>query len=239
MTDIIACLYFGGVLKYDCKNPEWEGRDYFILSKGHAAPALYATLAEAGFIPAKVLETLRVMGSPLQGHPDRRSIPGVEMSTGSLGQGLSACVGLASGLRLDKKDNRVFCIMGDGEIQEGQVWEAAMCAAHYKLKNLTAIVDRNKLQIDGQTENVMALGDIAAKFEAFGWKVLSIDGHDHEQIVAALDAKQLDSEKPLFILADTTKGKGVSFMENNVNFHGVAPTTDECDTALCELVLEE
>lgn len=234
MTDIMATLYFGGIMKYNAANPQSPDRDYFILSKGHAAPALYATLVEAGFMPRKVLSTLRRLGSSLQGHPDKRSVPGVEMSTGSLGQGLSAAVGLAAGLKLDKKSNRVFCLMGDGELQEGQVWEAAMSAAHYKLSNLVGIVDRNNLQIDGTTDQVMTISPIDKKFEAFGWDVMVLDGHDVTQLLEALTLTP-DRARPLMIVANTVKGKGVSFMEHNLKFHGVAPTDAECDAAICEL----
>lgn len=235
VADILTCLYFGGSAKLDSKNPDWAERDYVILSKGHAAPAIYSTLAEAGYFPKEDLLTLRKLGSPLQGHPDMRSVPGIELSTGSLGQGLSGACGIASGLKLENKDNRVFCILGDGEIQEGQVWEAAMYAAHYKLNNLMAVVDRNSLQIDGPTEEVMGLGDIEAKFKAFGWKTMYIDGHNFEEILDALDKKHIDEEKPLFVLANTTKGKGVSFMEGKLKFHGVAPTYEECAIAIEEL----
>ncbi|HAR63716.1 MAG: transketolase [Candidatus Margulisiibacteriota bacterium] len=236
VTDIMATLYFGGILKYDPKKPQLNERDYLILSKGHAAPALYAVLAEAGFFPVQHLNSLRKLGSPLQGHPDKRSLPGIEMSTGSLGQGLSASVGLTAALRLDNKSNRVVCVMGDGELQEGQIWEAAMSAAHYKLGNLTAVIDRNCLQIDGTTEEVMALGDVAKKFEAFGWKVIKVDGHNCEQLLHAFDKDQIEPTKPLLVLANTVKGKGVSFMEHNLKFHGTAPTCEECERALQELV---
>lgn len=234
IADIMAVLYFGDILHYNARNPQDPERDFFILSKGHAAPALYAVLAEAGFIARKTLSTLRKLGSSLQGHPDKRSVPGVEMSTGSLGQGLSVSVGLALSLKMDKKANRVFCLMGDGELQEGQVWEAAMSAAHYGVDNLVAIVDRNSLQIDGPTEQVMALGNINAKFAAFGWDVICVDGHDYPQLVEAFTFRPV-SGKPLLVLANTTKGKGVSFMENNLKFHGTAPTNDECTAAICEL----
>jgi transketolase len=233
-ADIVTALFFYK-LRHEPDNPEWADRDRFILSKGHAAPVLYAALAESGYFPLKYLDTLRQLGSSLQGHPDRLTLPGIEMSTGSLGQGLSVSVGLAMGLRLDRRPSRVYVVLGDGEMQEGMVWEAAMAAAHYKVDNLVAILDRNTLQIDGPTESVMGLGDPAAKLTAFGWKVKEIDGHDMQQIVDALDWAETIKGQPVFIVAHTTKGKGVSFMEGKVQYHGVAPTQEERVKAMKEL----
>jgi transketolase len=233
-ADILTALFFYK-LRHNPEKPEWEDRDRFILSKGHAAPVLYAALAESGYFPVQYLNTLRKLGSSLQGHPDRNTLPGVEMSTGSLGQGLSVAVGLAMGLRLSGKDSRVYVVNGDGELQEGMIWEAAMAAAHYKVDNLTTIIDRNTLQIDGPTEEVMGLGDLAAKWSAFGWNVIVIDGHDLGAIVSALDAASVYKGKPTAIIANTIKGKGVSFMEGKVKYHGVAPNAEEKITALEEL----
>lgn len=232
-ADVIAVLYFYQ-MKHNPKKPEWSERDRFILSKGHAAPVLYAALAESGYFPVRELKYLRKTGSMLQGHPDRVKIPGVEISTGSLGQGLSAAVGMALVGKMDKKKWRVYCMIGDGECQEGQIWEAAMSAAHYKLDNLTVILDRNKLQIDGHTEEVMSIEPIDEKWKAFGWHVTRIDGHNIKQIIDALNAER-PKGKPYMIIADTTKGKGVSFMEGNVDFHGKAPTKEEASKALEEL----
>lgn len=233
-ADIMAALFFYK-LRHDSGNPDWEGRDRFILSKGHAAPILYAALALSGYFPLPYLDTLRKKGSSLQGHPDRLSLPGIEMSTGSLGQGLSISTGLALGLRLSHSSSRVYVLMGDGEQQEGMVWEAAMSAAHYRLDHLTAIIDRNQLQIDGPTESVMSLGNLKAKWEAFGWHTIEIDGHDMSQLVDALDEAEQVKAKPTMIIANTIKGKGVSFMEGKVKYHGVAPTKEEREVALGEL----
>ena len=235
MTDIIATLYFSGQMKYDPKKIDWAGRDYFILCKGHAVPAQYAAMAEAGYFPIEELKTLRKLNSRLQGHPDRNHLPGIEVSTGSLGQGLSAAVGMALGLKLDGQGNRVFAVLGDGELQEGQVWEAAMNAAAKKVDNLIAFVDRNELQIDGPTEKVKAVEPVADKWKAFGWHTTVIDGHDVEQILKALEEGKQIKGKPVMIVARTVKGKGVSFMEGKVNYHGVAPTRDEEKKALEEL----
>ncbi|MFC1478631.1 transketolase [Candidatus Margulisiibacteriota bacterium] len=233
-TDIVSALFFHK-MKHNPEDPEWDDRDRFILSKGHAAPVLYAALAESGYFPVRYLETLRKLGSSLQGHPDKLTLPGVEMSTGSLGQGLSISVGMALGFKMDNKDSRVYTLMGDGETQEGMVWEAAMAAAHYKTDNLTAIIDRNTLQIDGPTEEVMGLKDVAAKWKAFGWNVLVIDGHNMTEITAALDKAAETKGVPTMIVANTIKGKGVSFMEGKVKYHGVAPTAEEKKIALDEL----
>ena len=235
-ADILAALYFGGVLEHDPENPEWEGRDRFILAKGHAAPALYAALAQAGYIPREELATLRKLGSRLQGHPDSNQVPGVEVSTGSLGQGLSIAAGAAAGLRLDGAPQTVFALLGDGECQEGQVWEAAMFAAHRGLDNLVAIVDRNHLQIDGDTADVCDPGDVGAKFAAFGWSVREVDGHDIPALVEALRAAKAERVgKPCVLVAHTVKGKGVSFMEGQAGWHGKAPNAEQLAAALADL----
>ena len=235
-ADILAALYFGGVLEHDPENPEWEGRDRFILAKGHAAPALYAALAQAGYIPREELATLRKLGSRLQGHPDSNQVPGVEVSTGSLGQGLSIAAGAAAGLRLDGAPQTVFALLGDGECQEGQVWEAAMFAAHRKLDNLVAIVDRNGLQIDGRTCDVCDPGDLGAKFAAFGWDVDEADGHDLDALVAVLGAAKAGRDgRPHAVIARTVKGKGVPFMENEAGWHGKAPNAEQAAEALAAL----
>lgn len=234
-TDIIATLYFGGVLRHRPKEPRWEGRDRFILSKGHAAPALYAALAEAGYFPHSELATLRQLGSILQGHPDMTLTPGVEMSAGSLGQGLSFGIGMALAGRLDARPYRVYVLLGDGECDEGQVWEAAMAAAHFRLDHLTAMVDRNQQQIDGWTKDVMNLEPLADKWRAFGWEVIEADGHDLAQLQAAFSQAHSVVGKPTVIIAHTIKGKGVSFMEHNLKFHGTAPKGDEVAQALSEL----
>jgi len=233
-TDIIVTLYFK-LMNYDPDNPEWEDRDRFVLSKGHAAPALYATLAELGVFPVDELLTLRKVGSRLQGHPDMRKIPGIEASTGSLGQGLSIANGMALAAKLDRKLYNVFVMLGDGEIEEGQVWEAAMFASHYKLDNLIAFLDRNRLQIDGETEQVMSIEPIADKWKSFGWEVREINGHDFKEIIEAVEwAKQVRG-KPAMIIAHTVKGKGVSFMEGSVHFHGKPPNDEECKIAIQDL----
>ena len=234
--DILCALYFGGVLKHDPANPKWEGRDYFILAKGHAAPALYATLAHAGYFPVEELMTLRKLGTRLQGHPDCNLCPGVEVSTGSLGQGLSIACGIAAGLKLDGKDNAVFTVLGDGECEEGQVWEAAMFAAHNHLDNLVAIIDNNGLQIDGPITAVCSPEDLGRKFEAFGWDVVHLDGHDMDALVSTLGAlRDVRGGKPVAVIAKTVKGKGVSIMENQVGWHGTAPKPDQVQAALAEL----
>ncbi len=217
-ADIVAMLYCSE-MRYDPANPGWEDRDRFILSKGHAAPVLYAALAKVGYFPENVLESFREFGSILQGHPDCRKTPGVEISTGSLGQGLSIGGGMAFGLRLRKSPARVYVLLGDGEIQEGQVWEAAMAIAHYKLSNLIAIVDNNGLQIDGPVEQVMNVNPIDAKFEAFGWRTIVVDGHDLSALQRAFAYAKESSDKPTAIVAKTVKGKGVSYMENKVEYH--------------------
>ncbi|RDB70440.1 transketolase [Eggerthella sinensis] len=235
-ADILTALYFGGVLEHDPARPGWDERDRFILAKGHAAPALYAVLAQAGYFPREELLTLRKLGTRLQGHPDSNLVPGVEVSTGSLGQGLSVAAGIAAGLKLDGKTQSVFALLGDGECQEGQVWEAAMFAAHRGLDNLVAIVDRNCLQIDGNTADVCDPGDLAAKFSAFGWTAVEVDGHDIPALVEALAAAKADrAAKPHALIARTVKGKGVSFMENQAGWHGKAPNAEQTEAALAEL----
>lgn len=233
-ADILAVLYFHK-MKIDPKNPKWEERDKFVLSKGHAAPVLYAALAEKGYFPKEELLKLRHTGAMLQGHPEMKGIPGVEMSTGSLGQGFSAAIGMALAARLDKKSNRIYTLLGDGEVQEGIVWEAAMAASHYKLDNLTAILDFNGLQIDGHNDEVMSIHPIHEKWESFGWHVLTIDGHNMEEIIDALEKAETIKQKPTMIIAKTIKGKGVSFMENQVGWHGNAPKKEEAQQALKEL----
>ena len=234
IADIVTALYFSR-LKHDPKNPAWDGRDRFLLSKGHAAPALYTVLAERGYFPKAELHNLRQHGSLLQGHPDATRTPGVEVSSGSLGNGLSIASGIAIALKLDGKESRVYCLLGDGECDEGLVWEAAMFAAHRKLDNLTAIVDRNGLQIDGPTEKVVALEPLCDKWAAFGWNVIRVNGHDHAKLLAAVEEAKCTIGKPTVIVADTVKGKGVSFMEGVVGFHGKACTLAELDTACKEL----
>ena len=234
IADILAVLYFD-CMNVDPKNAKSPDRDRFVLSKGHCAPALYGVLAEKGFIPKEDITTLRNINSYLQGHPDMKHIPGVDMSTGSLGQGICAANGMALAAKLDGKDYRVYTILGDGECEEGQVWEAAMFAAHYKLDNLTAFVDFNGLQIDGAVTDVMNPTPLDKKFEAFGWNVISIDAHDFEQIKNALKAAKEYKGKPTVIIAKSIKGKGVSFMENNAAWHGAAPNEEQYKLAIEEL----
>ncbi|ACM19727.1 transketolase, A protein [Geotalea daltonii FRC-32] len=229
--DMVTALYFYK-MRHNPAEPTWQGRDRFVLSKGHAAPALYAALSEAGYFPKEDMMTLRRLGSHLQGHPDSKGTPGVDVCTGSLGQGLSMANGMALGLKADGKDNRVYAILGDGELQEGQVWEAAMAAAHYKLDNLCAMVDANNLQIDGEVSRVMNVAPITDKFRAFGWHVLDIDGHDMGAIMEALDAAETVKGQPTVIVARTVKGKGVSFFENKASYHGVPPSDEELPRAL-------
>ncbi len=233
-ADIVTALYFRE-MRLDPSRPDWPERDRFVLSKGHAAPVLYAALAERGYFPVEELGTLRKLGSRLQGHPDMKKLPGVEMSTGSLGQGLAVANGMALAARLDGRDYRVYALLGDGELQEGQVWEAAMAAAHYALENLVAIVDYNGLQIDGPVSEVMAPEPVPDKWRAFGWHVLEIDGHDMRQILAAFAEARHTRGQPTAIIARTVKGKGVSFMENEVDWHGVAPKGEQIAQALEEL----
>lgn len=233
-ADILTVLYFHE-MRVDSDNPRWEDRDRFTLSKGHAAPVLYAILAKKGFFPEEELLKLRKIDSMLQGHPDMKGTPGVDMSTGSLGQGFSASCGMAKTAKIYKKDYRVYTLLGDGELQEGIVWEAAMFAAHYKLDNLTAIIDYNGLQIDGPNEEVLTVGPVADKFRAFGWNVIEIDGHCMKDIIASIDEARRVKGVPTAIVAKTVKGKGVSFMENVVDWHGKAPNDDQKLQALKEL----
>jgi len=233
-ADIIASLYFK-ILRYNPENPQWSDRDRFILSKGHAAPILYAALAEAGYFPATELATFRKLDSRLQGHADRKFTPGVEMSAGSLGMGLSFAVGIALAARLDSRTYRTCALLSDGECEEGQTWEAALSAAHFGLDNLTAIVDYNGIQLSGWTRDIMNLEPFPRKWQAFGWHIIDIDGHDFDQILSACERAERTKRKPTVIIAHTVKGKGVSFMENNVAFHGKAPTHEEAERALKEL----
>ncbi|MFC1927332.1 transketolase [Chloroflexota bacterium] len=233
-ADIITALYFR-VLRHDPKDPQWPERDRFILSKGHAAPILYAALAETGYFPVAELETLRKMDSRLQGHTDRTLTPGVEMSAGSLGMGLSFAIGIALTARLDSEAYRTYALLSDGECQEGQTWEAALAAGHFKLDNLTAMVDCNGIQLSGRTCDIMDLEPLIQKWQAFGWHVIEIDGHDFDQILSAFSEAEKTKGRPTMITARTIKGKGVSFMEDNVAFHGKAPTPEEAERALKEL----
>ena len=233
-VELLVALYFR-VLRHDPQNPSWEDRDRFILSKGHGCPVLYATYAEAGYIDPALLSTLRKLGSPLQGHPDKRMLPILEASTGSLGQGLSIGIGMALAARLDKKDYHTFVMIGDGESQEGQIWEAAMFAGFHKLANLTAIVDYNKQQLDDFTARILDLEPLVEKWTAFGWNAVEIDGHDFNQVIPALEEARSATRKPTVIIAHTVKGKGVSFMENNIKWHGMAPKPEEVAAALKEL----
>ena len=233
-ADIVTVLYFNEMnIRPD--DPKWPDRDRFVLSKGHAAPVLYAALAEAGYFPAEELVTLRRINSRLQGHPSIRSTPGVEMSTGSLGQGLSAACGMAIAAKLDGAAWRVYALLGDGELEEGQIWEAVMTAAHRRLDNLTAFVDANGLQIDGPVADIKSMERIGDRFAAFGWHVVEIDGHDIPAIMAALAEARNTQGRPTAIVARTVKGKGVSFMENQVGWHGTAPKPDQVQAALAEL----
>ena len=233
-VEIVVTLYWD-VMRHDPARPDWPDRDRFILSKGHAAPVLYAALAECGYTPKDALNTLRKLGSIYQGHPDKRFIPALEASTGSLGEGLSVGIGMALAARLDKKDYRTYVILGDGEIQEGQIWEAAMFASYHKVDNVCAIVDYNKIQLDGFVAEIMDLEPLAPKWEAFGWHVIELDGHDIPALQKAFAEASATRGKPTVIIAHTVKGKGVSFMENNPKYHGVAPTAEEVEMALKEL----
>ena len=235
-ADIFTYLYFEE-MNIEPKNPKMEGRDRFVLSKGHVAPAYYSTLAERGFFPKEDLVTLRHTGSYLQGHPDMKHIPGVDMSSGSLGQGVSAAVGMAAAGKFDNKDYRVYTLTGDGEIQEGQIWEAAMAASAFKADNLVAIVDRNGLQANGKIKERMDSGNIAAKFLSFGWHVIEIDGHNMEEILTALDGADQVKGVPTVIVADTVKGKGLSFAENVVSYHNGKLTDETYRQALAELAV--
>lgn len=233
-ADLLTALYFSE-MKVDINNPKDENRDRLVLSKGHASAALYATLAEKGFIPKEDLRGFRNINSILQGHPDMNKISGVDMSTGSLGQGLSVANGMALAGKLDGRDYRVYCIMGDGEIEEGQIWEAAMTTSHYKLDNLCAIVDYNNLQIDGKVTDVMNVTPIDEKFKSFGFHVINIDGHQMDEILKAFEEARNTKGKPTVIIAKTIKGKGISFMENQAGWHGKAPSKEEYEMAVKEL----
>lgn len=233
-TDILSVLYFE-VMNINKENVLSKDRDRFVLSKGHATPALYATFSEAGLLEKEELKTFRKINSNLQGHPNMNDVDAVDMSTGSLGQGISAAVGMALANKIDKNDFYVYALLGDGECQEGQVWEAAMAAAHYRLDNLIAIVDFNKLQIDGPIQEVMNPIPIDEKFKSFGWNVVTVDGHDIDALKATFKYAKTLKEKPTLILANTVKGKGVSFMENQAGWHGSAPTMDQCNQAIKEL----
>ena len=233
-TDIMTVLFFKE-MNIDPNNEKDPNRDRFVLSKGHAAPVLYSALARRGYFPVEELSTLRKFKSRLQGHPSIQYLPGIDMSTGSLGQGISAAVGMALAGKIDENDYRVYTLLGDGELEEGQVWEASMCAAHYKLNNLTAFIDFNGLQIDGDITKVMNPCPIDKKFEAFGWNVLVIDGHNYEEIIDAIEKAKECKDKPTAVVCKTIKGKGVSFMENQAEWHGIAPSREQCEAALKEL----
>lgn len=234
IAETLTYLYYE-VMNVDSKNPKNPDRDRFVLSKGHTAPALYSVLAQKGFFPEADIETFRNIDSYLQGHPDMKGVPGVDMSTGSLGQGVSAAGGMALAAKLDNKDYRVYSILGDGEIQEGQVWEQAMFASHYKLDNLTIFVDFNGLQIDGSVTDVMNPTPIDKKFEAFGWNVVCCDAHNFDELEAAVNNAKATKEKPTAIILKSVKGKNVSFMENNVSWHGSAPNEEQYNQAISEL----
>lgn len=233
-AEILAVLYFQ-VMNIDPSNPEWPERDRFVLSKGHAAPVLYAVLAEKGYFPREELRHLRQTGHFLQGHPDMKKVPGVDMSTGSLGQGISVAAGMALAGKIDQKSYRVYCVIGDGEVAEGLVWEAAMAAAHYQLDNFLVILDNNGLQIDGTNEKVMKSSPLADKWRSFGWNVIESDGHNVTELLSSLDLAKNIKGKPTIIIAKTIKGKGVSFMENEAGWHGNAPSPEQGETALLEL----
>lgn len=233
-ADIVTALYFDE-MNVDANDPKMKGRDKFILSKGHAGPVQYSALALKGYFPMEDFMTLRKLGSKFQGHPDMNKVPGIEMSTGSLGQGFSAAGGMALANKLDNDPGRVYVLLGDGELQEGIIWEAAMSAAHYKLDNLVGILDYNGLQIDGRNEDVMTVAPVADKFKAFGWNVIQIDGHDFPQILDAFKQARECKGRPTMIIAKTIKGKGVSFMEDNAGWHGKAPNEDETRQAVAEL----
>ena len=233
-TDIITALYFK-IMNHRPNDLHWADRDRLVLSKGHAAPAYYAALAESGYFPMEELASLRKLGSRLQGHPSRSKTPGVEMSTGSLGQGLSVSNGIALAAKLDGKGHRIYCLCGDGEMESGQIWEAAMLASHFKLDNVTAFVDKNGLQIDGPTEKVMSSEPLVDKWRAFGWNVIEIDGHDMREIVTACQRADQVKGRPTIIIARTIKGKGVSFMEGSLRFHGTPPNDEELEQGLREL----
>lgn len=234
-VELLVGLYSSGILRYKADNPGWVDRDRFILSKGHVAPVVYSVLARNGYFDVKELMTLRKIGSTLQGHPHMECTPGLDCSAGSLGQGLSIANGLALSFKMQDKDNRVYCLMGDGELQEGQIWEAAMTASQHKLDNLCAMVDYNHVQLDGTIEEIKNLGDLVKKWEEFGFHVIQIDGHDISQVLEAYKEAMTHNGCPSVIIANTVKGKGVSFMENKCGWHGLAPNRKELDKALGEI----
>ena len=238
-TEIMTALYFGGVMNVKPEEPEWEDRDRFILSKGHINPVLYSVLARRGFFPMEWLDTLRKLGSPLQGHPHAERVPGIDCSSGSLGQGLSIANGIGLALKKQGKSARVYCLMGDGELQEGQIWEAAMTAAQWKLDNVCGIVDYNMVQLDGMTDDIKSLGDIVGKWKTFGWNVVECDGHDIEAVLAAFKIAETTKGRPTVLIAHCIKGKGVSFMENDCAWHGTAPNDAQLEAALKEVYGEE
>jgi transketolase len=233
-TEIVVTLYFD-VMRHDPANPQWKDRDRFILSKGHCCPVVYAVMAECGYCPKDQLKTLRKLGSIYQGHPDVRFLPALEASTGSLGEGLSVAIGMGLAARLDNSPSRTYVVLGDGEIQEGQIWEAAMFAGNYELDNVCAILDYNGIQLDGFVKDIMDLEPIEAKWQSFGWHTIRVNGHDIAALEKAFAEAAATKDKPTILIAHTIKGKGVSFMENNPKFHGTAPTADECAKALQEL----
>ena len=235
IADILTVLYFNE-LNINEKNPQWEDRDRMVLSKGHCSPALYSCLANKGFFPVEDLKTFRNINSYLQGHPDMKKIPGVDMTTGSLGQGLSAAIGMAIAGKMDNKQYRVYCVLGDGELEEGQIWEACMSAKQYNLDNLCVIVDNNNLQIDGTIEEVMSPYPIDEKFRSFGFEIIKIDGHNMQEILDAFEVAKNVKTKPVCIIAKTIKGKGISFMENQVGWHGKAPNNEQYQQAMQELI---
>jgi len=234
-VELYIALYFSGILNYNPKNPNWEQRDRVVISNGHYAPLIYAVLAHAGYFPLEELKTLRKLGSRLQGHPHRLLLPGIETSSGPVGEGLSQAVGMALGAKLDKKKYQVYCLMGDGEQDCGNTWEAVMAASKYQLDNLTAIIDRNNIQIDGFTENVMPLEPLKEKYESFGWKVLEVDGHNISEIIKALNASRSIFVKPVVIIAHTIPGKGIDFIEWEYEWHGKIPNSKQAEEALRQL----
>ena len=234
--DILTCLFFGDILQYKPEDPSWAGRDRFVLSKGHCTPGLYSTMARAGYFPQEELMTFRKLGSRLQGHPDRTALPGIEASAGSLGQGLSMAVGMALAARMDGASWRTYCMMGDGEQDAGQVWEAAMAAGDYKLDNLVAIVDANQVQQTGLTKETMRIEPLPERYRAFGWHAIEFDGHDIDAILSAFHDAAATKDRPTALIARTIKGKGVSWMELNHNWHGKAPSADEGERAIAEIL---
>jgi transketolase len=234
-VEILVTLYFGGVMRHDPANPKWADRDRIILSKGHAAPVLYAAMAEAGYVPKDQLNTLRKLGSIYQGHPDVRFMPALDASTGSLGEGVSIALGMGLAARLNNSRSRTYCILGDGEIQEGQIWEGAMFGAMHKADNVCVIVDHNRIQLDGFVKDIMEVDPVDDKWRSFGWHAIDVDGHDIPALQAAFAEAAATKGKPTVLVARTVKGRGVSFMENNPKFHGMAPTKDESALALKEL----